>query len=73
MASAAGSIITTVSFALLAALIVRFITGRFLHRYDPTLEDEYKKKLEVDGETYELSIFDTAGQVGIFFLFYFPA
>lgn len=43
MASAAGSIITTVSFALLAALIVRFITGRFLHRYDPTLEDEYKK------------------------------
>ena len=49
---------------LLAALAVRFITGRFLHSYDPTLEDEYKKKLEVDGEKYELSIFDTAGQVG---------
>ena len=41
------------------------MTGRFLHRYNPTLEDEYRKTVEVDGAHYQLRIFDTAGQVRI--------
>lgn len=42
---------------------MRFLTNRFLHRYDPTLEDEYCTQAVVDGETYQLRILDTAGQV----------
>lgn len=54
------------------ALTVRFLTGRFLHRYDPTLEDEYCTQAEVDGETFQLRILDTAGQVreGAFMMFH---
>lgn len=48
-----------------SALVVRLMTGRFLHRYDPTLEDEYRKAIDLDGEQYQLCIFDTAGQVCI--------
>ena len=47
-----------------SAMIVRFITGRFLHQYDPTLEDEYSIETEVEGERCNVSILDTAGEVG---------
>ena len=46
-----------------SALTVRFLTGRFLQHYDPTLEDEYSTNLMVDGEEREITILDTAGQV----------
>lgn len=46
-----------------SALTVRFITGRFLHHYNPTLEDEYRCKLDADGRQQSLVIMDTAGQV----------
>lgn len=46
-----------------SAMIVRFITGRFLHHYDPTLEDEYSIETEVEGQRCSVSILDTAGEV----------
>lgn len=50
-----------------SAMIVRFITGRFLHHYDPTLEDEYSVETEVEGQRCTVSILDTAGTVSKFF------
>ncbi len=44
-----------------SAMVVRYITGRFLHHYDPTLEDEYCIETDVDGRTVNVSILDTAG------------
>ena len=49
------------------------MTGRFLHRYNPTLEDEYRKAVEVDGDHYQLRIFDTAGQEHNHVKYYFTA
>jgi len=44
-----------------SALTVQFVQGIFVDRYDPTIEDEYRKPLEVDGKVYTLRILDTAG------------
>lgn len=48
-----------------SALVVRSITGRFLHHYDPTLEDEYRCQVLVNGQMRSVAIMDTAGQVGM--------
>ena len=48
-----------------SALAVRMITGRFLHHYDPTLEDEYHCEVRANGQQRSVSIMDTAGQVSI--------
>ena len=45
-----------------SAMVVRLLTGRYLHRYDPTLEAEYETRVQVGGESYELTVLDTAGQ-----------
>lgn len=46
-----------------SALTVRMITGRFLHQYDPTLEDEYHCEVQgANGQKRPVSIMDTAGQ-----------
>merc|ERR1712137_1284355 len=45
-----------------SALTVRFIQGNFVEKYDPTIEDSYRKLTEVDGTAYMLDIMDTAGQ-----------
>jgi len=45
-----------------SALTVRFIQGNFVEKYDPTIEDSYRKKVEVDGQSYMLDVMDTAGQ-----------
>ena len=44
-----------------SALTVQFVSGRFVERYDPTVEDFYRKEIEVDGERCFLEILDTAG------------
>ena len=44
-----------------SALTVKFVSGRFIERYDPTVEDFYRKEIEVDGEPSVLEILDTAG------------
>jgi small GTP-binding protein len=45
-----------------SALTVRFIQGNFVERYDPTIEDSYRKQVEIDGVACVLDIMDTAGQ-----------
>merc|ERR1711924_427368 len=45
-----------------SALTVRFIQGNFVEKYDPTIEDSYRKQVAVDGEAVLLDIMDTAGQ-----------
>jgi len=45
-----------------SALVVRFTTDTFVEDYDPTLEDNYRKEVTVDGDCTTLDILDTAGQ-----------
>ncbi|TFY83565.1 hypothetical protein EWM64_g434 [Hericium alpestre] len=44
-----------------SALTVRFIRDVFVENYDPTIEEEYHRIVELDGESYSLEILDTAG------------
>lgn len=44
------------------ALILQFVSGHFLEELDPTIEDLYTKKTDVDGSSVMLEILDTAGQ-----------
>lgn len=45
-----------------SALTVRFIQGNFVEKYDPTIEDSYRKQVEIDAKACMLDIMDTAGQ-----------
>lgn len=45
-----------------SALIIRFVAAKFVKKYDPTLEDSYRKQIRIDNDTYVLNIRDTAGQ-----------
>merc|ERR1711988_2068715 len=44
-----------------SALTVQFVRGIFVEKYDPTIEDSYRKPVEVDNQQYMLEILDTAG------------
>ncbi|CAG8813240.1 15929_t:CDS:2, partial [Racocetra persica] len=44
-----------------SALTVQFVQSMFIERYDPTIEDSYKKQIEVDNQICVLEILDTAG------------
>jgi len=44
-----------------SAITVQFVQGIFVEKYDPTIEDSYRKLVEVDGAQYMLEILDTAG------------
>jgi len=44
-----------------SAITVQFVQGIFVEKYDPTIEDSYRKIVEVDGGQYMLEILDTAG------------
>eukprot|EP01111_Echinosteliopsis_oligospora_P001004 TRINITY_DN1127_c0_g1_i1.p1 TRINITY_DN1127_c0_g1~~TRINITY_DN1127_c0_g1_i1.p1 ORF type:complete len:187 (-),score=32.41 TRINITY_DN1127_c0_g1_i1:118-678(-) len=44
-----------------SALTVQFVNGIFVDRYDPTIEDSYRKQIEVDRTQCLLEILDTAG------------
>ena len=48
-----------------SALTVQFVQGIFVEKYDPTIEDSYRKQVEVDGQQCMLEILDTAGTVNI--------
>jgi len=45
-----------------SALTIRLVTDNFLDEYDPTIEDSYRKSVEVDSKAALLDILDTAGQ-----------
>ncbi|THD26198.1 RAP (Vertebrate Rap GTPase family) [Fasciola hepatica] len=44
-----------------SALTVKFVSGKFVEKYDPTIEDFYRKDILVDGVRHTLEILDTAG------------
>merc|ERR1712071_294203 len=44
-----------------SALTVQFVQGIFVEKYDPTIEDSYRKQDEDDGQQCMLEILDTAG------------
>lgn len=44
-----------------SALTVKFVTGQFVEKYDPTIEDFYRKEIDVDHNPSILEILDTAG------------
>ena len=53
-----------------SALTVQFVQGIFVEKYDPTIEDSYRKQVEVDGQQCMLEILDTAGTVSKLFSFF---
>jgi small GTP-binding protein len=44
-----------------SALTVQFVQSIFVEKYDPTIEDSYRKQVEVNGQQCMLEILDTAG------------
>lgn len=44
-----------------SSITAQFSQGIFLTSYDPTIEDCWKKQLEVEGKHFMLEIIDTAG------------
>jgi Ras-related protein Rap-1A len=44
-----------------SALTVRFVRDVFVENYDPTIEEQYHRPIEVDGERDSLEVLDTAG------------
>ena len=44
-----------------SAITTQFCSGVFVEQYDPTIEDSYRKLVEVNGQQYMLEILDTAG------------
>ncbi|KAM7538254.1 hypothetical protein Aperf_G00000077780 [Anoplocephala perfoliata] len=47
-----------------SALTIQLTQNLFVKDYDPTIEDSYRKQVNIDGETCMLDILDTAGQEG---------
>ncbi|KAJ3435375.1 ras-like protein [Anaeramoeba flamelloides] len=45
-----------------SAITVMFLQGKFIHKYDPTLEETYRKTIEIENKSCLLDILDTAGQ-----------
>jgi len=44
-----------------SALTFRFMRDEFVENYDPTIEEEYRRPVEVDGQLILLEVLDTAG------------
>ena len=44
-----------------SCIVVRFVNGIFVKTYEPTIEDFYRKQIDVENETVMLDILDTAG------------
>jgi len=45
-----------------SAIVIRYISGKFESKYDPTIEDRYQKIIDYEGAPCKLEILDTAGQ-----------
>ncbi|XP_030828990.1 ras-like protein rasD [Strongylocentrotus purpuratus] len=45
-----------------SAISVRFLCGRYLHEYDPTLESCHEKLEMIDGRSTKIELYDTANQ-----------
>ena len=44
-----------------SALSIRFVNNTFVADYDPTIANQYKKTVTIDGATYNIDLLDTAG------------
>jgi GTPase KRas protein len=44
------------------AISLQFVRQQFVTDYDPTIEDSYRKQIEVDGDILVIEVLDTAGQ-----------
>jgi small GTP-binding protein len=44
-----------------SCVTLQFVQGLFVAKYDPTIEDAYRKAVDVDGQAVVLDILDTAG------------
>eukprot|EP01095_Lingulamoeba_sp_RSL-Kostka_P018153 TRINITY_DN983_c1_g1_i2.p1 TRINITY_DN983_c1_g1~~TRINITY_DN983_c1_g1_i2.p1 ORF type:complete len:202 (-),score=51.33 TRINITY_DN983_c1_g1_i2:115-720(-) len=49
-----------------SACTIRFVQDLFVEKYDPTIEESYRKVIELENENYVFEILDTAGTNGIF-------
>ena len=47
-----------------SSLCLQFTRNKFPENYEPTVEDYYRKKVNLDGEQVMFEIIDTAGQEG---------
>jgi GTPase KRas protein len=45
-----------------SSITLRLVRSQWTHEYDPTIEDSYSLTRRIDGQTYYLSLTDTAGQ-----------
>ena len=45
-----------------SCLTIQYIQGHFVEKYDATIEDVYRKPVDIDGVSSVLTIVDTAGQ-----------
>lgn len=50
---------------LLLAMVVRFITRRFIGEYDPNLEKIYTCQTTLDNEAIQFDILDATGQLQV--------
>lgn len=57
--------IFNILFLLISALIVRFITKRFIGEYDSNLEKIYPLTMIVDNELVQFEILDAAGYINV--------
>jgi len=44
------------------AITLRYIVGKFIKKYDPTIQDNYVRQIELENEICMIEIQDTAGQ-----------
>lgn len=45
-----------------SAITNRFVVGRWIEKYDPTVEESYLTTIDLDGKALQIEILDTAGQ-----------
>jgi len=45
-----------------SAITNRFVLGRWIEKYDPTIEESYQATVDIDGKALQVEILDTAGQ-----------